>query len=84
MSKLIISWESIRWTQCSDPLNHKGSSYAAASLVYEGTSILTGNLHMRFSQFSTRVRRTTTRGAAGSMTRTGPITVSTAFGTTWR
>lgn len=83
MSKLIISRESISWTRWF-PLNHKGSSYAAASLVYEGTSILTGNSHMRFSQFSTRVRRTTTRGTAGSMTRTGPVTVPAALRTTRR
>lgn len=63
------------------PSGRKGSSYAVPSLMYEekGTSIPTGNSH---AIFSTRVRRTTTRGTAGSMTRTGPVAVSTALGAT--
>lgn len=47
----------------------------------EGTSIPIRNLYVFLS---TRVRRTTTRGTAGSMTWTGPVAVSAALGTTRR
>lgn len=41
----------------------------------------TGN---SWASFSTRVRRTTTRGAGGTMTRSGPVAVPAALGTTRR